>query len=142
MKEKQELKYVLMLLGLNLIPATLPHLLVRPMWYKTVTEHTQATFIEFSVTAVILPLLLPVTNQELNKRFSQHGFIVNGVLILFAIWISSWLHFRNWADSIGNWDSPDHGTVVVGNLAVYTGIALSVIAMTIVRLTLNKKPGS
>jgi hypothetical protein len=142
MKEKQELTYVLLLLGLNLIPATIPHLLVRQMWYGTDIAQSQANFIELGITTVILPLLLPVTNWELNKRYNQKAFIVNCVLILFVIWVSSMLHFRNWVDSMGNWDNPDHGTVVVRNFALYTGITLSVIAMTIVMITMNKKLGS
>ncbi|MEQ8240028.1 MAG: hypothetical protein RIA69_12490 [Cyclobacteriaceae bacterium] len=140
MTESDETKYYGLLILINLGLATLPHLLIRPMWYNGVDSFTNATTIELAYTALILPLSLVICNHKLNTFYTKPKFYINAALIIISIWLSKYMHFKNWADIIGSWDNPDRETIMVMNMELYTGWIISIIgiAVVMVKLRLNQ----
>ena len=86
------------------------------------------------ITMFVLPLYLVVMNYSLAKKFSKltSVFVINAVIIISCIWLSSYLHFKNWADSIGSWNSPDSETIEVMSFEKTVGTILSLIGLAII----------
>jgi formate hydrogenlyase subunit 3/multisubunit Na+/H+ antiporter MnhD subunit len=103
------------------------------MWYRDVDTGTTVTSLEFLFTALILPIYLVLTNYLSFKKFRKPKltFIINILLILFCVWLSERLHFKNWADSVGSWTDPDNETLEVGGLEKTFGIIVSVVGIAI-----------
>jgi ABC-type protease/lipase transport system fused ATPase/permease subunit len=143
-KMNKELKYWIYVIILSYLPTIGFHFIIRPMWYKGVDYFTDATTMETLFTIIFMPLYLVVTNYLLFKKHNKTNisFIINCIIILSCVFISTSLHFKNWADSIGSWDNPDTETIMVMNFERTAGIVVSVIGLTIVFVRLwnkNKK---
>ena len=96
------------------------------------------------ITMLILPLYLVMTNYSLAKTFNKltYVFVINALIIISCIWLSSYMHFKNWADSIGNWNSPDSETLEVMGFEKMVGIILCLLGLAIILVHLivkNKK---
>ena len=129
---------------LSYLPTILIHLLFRPLWYKGVDSCASATTTEMIITMLILPLYLVMTNYSLAKTFNKltYVFVINALIIISCIWLSSYMHFKNWADSIGNWNSPDSETLEVMGFEKMVGIILCLLGLAIILVHLivkNKK---
>jgi len=141
---KKEIKYWVYILLLSYVPTIGLHFLIRPIWYKDVDNFTNATTIETLFTIAFLPLYLVVTHYLIFKKYDKTttSFIINCLIILSCVFISTFLHFKNWADSIGSWNSPDTETIMVMDFERTSGIIVSSIGFIIVFLRLwykNKK---
>jgi len=139
--KKQEINYWTLVLLLNYIPTIGFHFFVRPMWYKDAESYTSATSIETLFTIFFLPIFLALTNYFLAKNHSKttSTFILNGLIIISCVFISTHLHFKNWADSIGNWYNPDNETIAVMDFERISGIIISLVGLSIVFFRLRDK---
>lgn len=140
----KEIKYWTYVVLLSYAPTIGLHFLTRPMWYKGVDYFTNATTIETLSTIIFIPLYLIVINYLLFKKYNKTitSFIVNSLIIISCVFISTFLHFKNWADSIGSWDNPDTETIMVMDFERTCGIIISAIGLAIVFIRLwnkNKK---
>lgn len=126
--------YWILVLILSFVPTIGFHFMLRPNWYKGVDSFTSATTTEMFFTIVLLPIYLIVANYLLAKKFgnAREVFILNGIVILSCIIISTHFHFKNWADSIGSYDNPDGETLAVMNFERTAGIIVSLIELVIV----------
>jgi hypothetical protein len=138
---KKEALYWILILTLSYGPTIGFHYLIRPNWYKGVDSFTSATTTEMFFTIVLLPVYLIVVNYLLAKKFGNatEVFVLNGMIILSCIVISTHLHFKNWADSIGSYDSPDFETLGVMDFERTAGIVVSLIGLVIVYLRIRNR---
>jgi hypothetical protein len=130
----KELSYWILIFILNYIPTIGFHLLLRSCWYKGDNSSTTASMIELFFTIFLLPLYLVVTNYFFAKNFGMptEAFIVNGVVIVSCIFISTHFHFKNWADSIGSYNNTDDETIAIMNFERTAGIIVSLIGLLII----------
>lgn len=138
--ETKELKYWSFVMLLSYVPTIGFHFLIRPMWFKGTDSFTCATLLELLFTIVILPIYLIAANYFLAKKYDKASelFIINGIMILTCIFISTHLHFKNWADSIGSY-SPDNETEGVMDFERTVGIIISLIGLIIVYFRIRSK---
>jgi len=139
--ERKTITYGALILLVNYIPTIGFHLAVRPMWYKSVNDYTDATLTEMVFTVLILPIYLVVANYLLAKKFNKltELFILNALIILSCIFISTHLHFKNRADSIGSFSDPDHETKGVMDFERIAGLSVSAIGLGIVFFRIHQK---
>jgi len=124
---------------LNFIPTIGVHYLLRPIWFDDAEYHTNLTSFEFSVTVLFLPLYLILANYFISKKFHQEKlFLINSVFIIICIFISTELHFLNWADSIGR-IPPDRDTLEVMAFERTLGVITSGIGLLIIFIRLFKR---
>jgi hypothetical protein len=116
------------------------HYLVRPYWFNKTDEHTGLTSFETLFTIALLPIFLVTINYLLAKRFdTRRLFIINAIIICSCIFISSRLHFLNWADSVGSRDHPDSDTTEVIGFERDMGLIVTTIGLVIIFVKLYKK---
>ncbi len=129
----KEIKYWFCVFFLNYFPVIGFHFSIRPMWYKGVDSFTDATFVETLFTIILLPIYLVVINYLLFKWSNKtiRSFILNFFIVLSCIFLSTFLHFKNWANSIGSWDNPDTETIMVMDFERTWGTIVSTIGFSI-----------
>jgi hypothetical protein len=116
------------------------HYLLRPLWFDGSEDHTNLTTCELFFTVAILPFSLITANYWLAKRFDTLKLlIVNAVTIYTCIFISSRLHFLNWADSIGSRTHPDGETLAVIAFETDVGLLTTTIGLILVFVRLYRK---
>jgi hypothetical protein len=132
--ENKQLKYWVFILLLSYGPAIVFPYLIRPMWFKEVDSYTRATIIQFLFTIIFLPVYLLLINYMLTRKYAEFStaFILNGLIICSCIFISSHLHFMNWADSIGSVQYPDSATRDVMAFERTAGIIVSMIGLGVI----------
>lgn len=114
--------------------------MVRPYWFNKTDEHTGLTSFETLFTIALLPIFLVTINYLLAKRFdTRRLFIINAIIICSCIFISSRLHFLNWADSVGSRDHPDSDTTEVIGFERDMGLIVTTIGLVIIFVKLYKK---
>jgi formate hydrogenlyase subunit 3/multisubunit Na+/H+ antiporter MnhD subunit len=100
---------------------------------------------ELFFTIIILPIYLVLTNYYIAKRHNKANeiFFINGLIILSCIFVSTHFHFKNWADSVGNYTKPDSGTDAINQFTTIAGIIVCLIGLLFVffriRFKLNAK---
>ena len=116
------------------------HYLLRPFWFDGSDEHTNLTTFELLFTVAILPFSLIAANYWLSKRFDTLKlFIVNAVTIYTCIFISSRLHFLNWADSVGSRAHPDGETLAIIAFERDLGLLTTTVGLIIVFVRVYRK---
>jgi len=142
LKLTKPLKYWALILLFSYGLTVAIHYLLRPLWFDGTDEHTSLTTFEMLFTIVILPVFLVTINYRLAKRYdTRHFFTINAVIICSCVFLSSKLHFLNWADSIGSRDKPDSETLEVVAFEQSIGLRVSVIGLILafVRLYTKRK---
>src|ERR1043165_4197547 len=96
---KTEIKYWTFVLLISYLPTIGFHLILRPLWFADI-DHTNVTTIELLFTVVGLPIYLIITNYSLFRKSGKTplAFLINCLVILSCIPISTYLHFKNWGD--------------------------------------------
>jgi len=137
---KRDIIYWTLVIILNYLPTIGFHYIVRPMWYKGVESFTSATTIEMGFTIIFLPIYLLVANYLMAKKFDKANgiLLLNAIIVLTCIFISTELHLKNWTNSIGS-ENPDSETIGVMNFERTVGIIISLIGFTIILLRLRNK---
>ena len=104
------------------------------MWFKEVESSTSASTHEMIITMFFLPLYLCLIHYYLTKKYFKlsYAFIINALIIISCVCLSSYLHFKNWADSIGSWDRPDSGTISLMAFERTVGSGLSLLVLGII----------
>ena len=138
---KQELKYWSLIVVLSYVPTVLIHLAFRSMWYKGVDSSTSATTIEMMITMFALPLYLGLMNYYLSNRIWKmtSAIFINGLIMISCVWLSSYLHFKNWADSTGGWSNPDSETLEVMKFEKIVGTIVCIAVLVIIFFYKNQK---
>lgn len=110
------------------------------MWFRGVDSFTNATIIEDFITALFLPIYLVVTNYIIAKTYEKTNivFIVNGLIIMTCIFISTEIHLRNWADGTEH-EYADWGTKAILEFVRNIGIGVSLIGLAIVYFRVRNK---
>ena len=139
--DNKEIKYWTLVFLLNFVPTVGFHFLIRPMWFKGVDSFTTATTIELFFTTIALPIYLVVTNYYLASKFEKQAelIIINGLIVISCILISTHLHFKNWAESIGNSVYPDSKTIGLMDIERIIGLILSTIGLFVIYFRLRAK---
>lgn len=139
----KQVRYWILLLGLSFLPTIAVPFLIKPMWFKGVDSFTRATEIQLVFSVIVLPIFLLVTHYILARNFKRYhsGFLLNVLIIVCCIFLSTHLHFSNWASSIGNSESADAETLGVMNLERSVGTGMSLLGCVLVyfRLRAEKK---
>ncbi|RRJ87118.1 hypothetical protein [Flavobacterium macacae] len=132
MNYKMQIKYWGLVFLISLISTYVVHLLIKPIWGTNIDNNTLATTIESLTTILILPLYLSIVNVLIAKNYNvkYQFFIINVVLVLFCVWLSAYLHFENWANSIGDKLNPDNATLEVMGLTKLAGYIVSTVALS------------
>ena len=127
-----QIKYWGLVFLISLISTYVVHLLIKPIWGTNIDNNTLATTIESLTTILILPLYLSIVNVLIAKNYNvkYQFFIINVVLVLFCVWLSAYLHFENWANSIGDKLNPDNATLEVMGLTKLAGYIVSTVALS------------
>lgn len=135
-----QIKYWGLVFLISLISTYVVHLLIKPIWGTNIENTTLATTLDSLTTMLLLPIYLSIVNFLIAKRHNikYQFFIINVILVLFCIWLSAYLHFENWANSIGNKLNPDNATIEVMGLTKLVGYIFSIIALSIAFLYLRK----
>ncbi len=111
---KNEMTHWVKLVAWNIVPVTLVHLIARMVWTNGSTvDQTGITVFEAFVTMVIAPVYLLAVNFRLNDRMGVRTTIVVWHITVLTLALSTFLHFKNWADTVGSWTHPDSGTIAV-----------------------------
>lgn len=114
--------------------------MLRPFWFDGTDEHTGLTSFELFFTIAILPFLLVTINYWLTKKYdTKHYFIINAAVICSCIYLSSRVHFLNWADSIGSRDHPDFETLEVIAFERTIGLLVTTVGLIIAFIRLYGK---
>lgn len=139
MKERQ-IKVMQIVLW-NLLPIIAIHFLFWLFWDENIgSDNTSLTLFEMSFTMLIIPAYLLFRNYEwMDKRRNQ---ITIGLLMTFGILLSAFLHFSNWANTVGSWNA-DRETIAVIQSEFFVGFGIVVIG-TIIKIfapSINKNSG-
>lgn len=128
----KQLTYWILIILYSYIPTIGVHYLIRPYWFEKGSDHTSTTSFELFFTMILLPVYLVAGHFILSKKYrTERYFAVNALLILSSIAISAYLHFLNWADSVGNRSNPDAGTRAVMTFEVTTGSIIAMIGIAL-----------
>lgn len=127
----------------NLLPIIVIHILFNVFWDEDIkSDNTSLTLFEMAFTALIIPIYLLIRNYEwMNKRTNQ---IAIGLLMTFGILLSSFLHFSNWAITVGSWNA-DRETIAVIQLEFFVGfgiVALGTIIRAFTTTSIKKDSGA
>jgi hypothetical protein len=129
-----ERKYAGLFFLINLGFSIIPHLILHPLWMTQNIDNLNLTMFEILYTMFFLPIILLVANYKLNKKYDEERFVINGLFVLVAVCLSGLFHFKNWADSVGSWSSPDAETLMVVQLEITVGIVVSLLGIAIMVL--------
>lgn len=137
---KKHLKYWTLIILLSYGPTFGIHYLIRPFWFDETDDHSGLSISEMLITILFLPLYLVVFNYIAAKKYETKAFFFfNAAIIVSCIYISSRLHFLNWADSVGSRENPDFETKEVIALEQMLGLIIAVIGLTIAFFQLYTK---
>lgn len=131
--------YYLKIILFSFVPTIGINLLTRPFWGDNVDTNTSLATFSIVLTIGLLPIYLLIINYFFAKKYKADNFILNGLLIVLCVWLSSYFHFINWADSIGNRNNPDGGTEAVISFEQWTGTIFVVIGTIIGHVNLIKQ---
>ena len=131
--------YYLKIALYSLLPTIGVNLVTWPFWGNNIDTNTGLATFSIILTIGLLPLYLLTINYFFAKKYKVNRFILNGLLIVACIWLSSYFHFLNWADSIGSRSNPDAGTQAVISFEQWTGTIVVVIGTFIGHLNLIKQ---
>lgn len=137
----KNLKYWLLIIFFSIVPTIVLHLMVKPLWTNKMESFMTGAAIDGVLTVFFLPIYLTILNYYLAKKYRVNPFlfIVNTIIILFCIWLSTYLGFQNWANSIGNELNPDNGTLEVIGFERTLGYIVSVILLIIAFVNLKNR---
>jgi len=123
--------YWSLIILLSFVPTIGFHSLVKSFWNSGSDFVLKITIAEMIYTMIVLPIYLTFLHFHISKRYNRNSFGVNAILILSCVLISDRMHFMNWANSVGNWEHPDSGTVALTNLELIIGFFISSIGIVI-----------
>jgi hypothetical protein len=126
-----KLPYELKVLLFSYAPTFGINLILRPFWSSDPGANTGLAILSVALTVLILPFYLLTVNYELAKKHQAEQFILNGLIVVSCVIISSYFHFYNWADSIGDRNNPDGGTEAVMSFEQWGGSTICVIGTII-----------
>jgi hypothetical protein len=133
-----KLPYELKVLLFSYVPTFGINLIIRPFWSVEATANSGLAILSTALTILILPIYLLVINYELAKKHRAEQFILNGVIMVSCVIVSSYFHFYNWADTVGSRNNPDGGTEAVMSLEMWGGSIMCVIGTIIGHCVLPK----
>lgn len=141
--EWRTIKYWSLIIILSYLPTISVHYIVRPAWYNGIDSYSSATSFELLFTVLILPIYLVVINYFIARKFSKLTvlFLLNAVMIISCIIISTRLHLKNWTDSIGT-TPPDYGTEALMDFERFIGIGVSILGFIIIYFIIRKEAKS
>lgn len=123
----------------NLLPTITFHLILGQFWSSNRgTVQTSLTLFEMMFTMFFLPPALLVANHFLKKKYDITSRIGVFIIMTITLGTSTILHFKNWADSVGNWNNPDMETIGVMQFEFMVGYIIVLVA-TIIRYFQGKK---
>ena len=133
--------YWLKIILYSYVPTIGINLLTRPLWSNDVSAdiNTNLAIFSFLLTIIILPIYLLIINYFLAKSNNVNHFIINGLIIITCVLLSSYFHFINWADSVGSRNSPDGGTEAVMSLEQWAGSIVAIIGTVVGQYKLSKR---
>ena len=134
-----KLPYELKIILFSYVPTFGVNLIMRPFWGDNVDTNTTLATFSLGLTIFILPIYLLTINYAFAKRHKAEQFVLNGLVMISCVFISSYFHFYNWADSIGNRDNPDGGTEAVMSLEKWGGSIICIIGTIIGHYSLTKQ---
>jgi len=139
---KRSLIYWTIILLCNYGVTMAVHYSLRQIWFAGPNDNTSLTTIETLFTIAVLPTFLVIANYWLGKKYDLiKYFLLNAAMICSCIFLSSRLHFFNWADSVGSRIHPDQDTLDVMALETFFGLVVTTIGLIIVfvRVFYNKR---
>ena len=75
----KHLKYWILVLIINYGSTITVHLLLHPLWFIKVDEHTKLTILETFFTILILPVSLVLINAWLAKKYPGYTIVSRGL---------------------------------------------------------------
>lgn len=116
------------------------HYLVKDKLGNCIQQNIKIATYESLLTAIFIPIYLIIISYYMQKKSKKKifPFFLNTILIMFCVWLSSYFHFENWANSIGNKHNPDSGTTEVIGLTRAVGYLICTIGMAIMFFKLRK----
>lgn len=135
--------YELKVILFSYVPTFGINLLLKPFWVHNDDANTSLAAFSLGFTIFFLPIYLLIINYVFAKKHNAEQFIINGFVAISCIFISSYFHFHNWADSIGSQENPDGGTEAIISLAKWVGSIICITGTIIghYNLTKRKKAG-
>jgi hypothetical protein len=126
-----KIPYELKVILFSYVPTFGVNLFMRPFWGDNVDTNTNLALFGTVFTIFILPFYLLTINYVFAKQHKAEQFILNGLVMISCVFISTYFHFYNWADSIGSRDNPDGGTEAVMSLEKWGGSIICIIGTII-----------
>jgi len=109
----------------NIVPVIIVHLVARLFWTTYPgTDQTNVTLLEMLFTMFVLPIYLLIINYVVADRLRLTNRLGIGTLMTLSIGLSTILHFKNWADTVGSWKNPDTETIMVMQFEFLIGFAI------------------
>lgn len=135
----KDIKYWFLIIILSYVPTISVHYIIRPLWYKGIDSYSSATSFELLFTILVLPIYLIAINYFIARKFSKLTvfFLLNAVMIISCIIISTRLHLNNWTDSIGT-TPPDYGTEALMDFERFVGTCVCLLGFIIIYLIIRK----
>ena len=110
----------------NIVPVIIVHLIARLFWTKYPgTDQTNVTLLEMLFTMIILPIYLLLMNYVVADKLRLTNKLGIVTLMALSIGLSTILHFKNWADTMGSWRHPDRETIGVMQFEFLVGFVVA-----------------
>ncbi len=109
----------------NTVPVIIVHLIARLFWTTYPgSVQTNVTLLEMIFTMFALPVYLLLMNYVVSDRLRLTNRLGMGTLMAISIGLSTLLHFKNWADTVGSWKNPDTETIMLMQFEFLVGFAI------------------
>lgn len=109
----------------NTVPVIIVHLIARLFWTTYPgSVQTNVTLLEMIFTMFALPVYLLLMNYVVADRLRLTNRLGMGTLMTISIGLSTLLHFKNWADTVGSWKNPDTETIMLMQFEFLVGFAI------------------
>lgn len=122
----------------SFVPTIGIHLLFMPLWFlESFQTSAKATSAEMAIDVLLIPVYLLKSHYNNSEEFMQfRHYSLNVLIIMICVPLSCFLHYFNWAISIGSFSSPDKETVqmtifefLAATAVTLIGLAISLIAI-------------
>ncbi|WP_316634374.1 hypothetical protein [uncultured Flavobacterium sp.] len=134
------IKYWLLVILFSVGVTYLFHLAMSLFWNKQNNDYTGVASVEGFVTVFVLPIYLTILNYYCAKKFNVNYilYFINIIIVLYCVYLSSYLGFENWATSIGDKLNPDNETLEVFGFQRTLGYLFSMIGLIVGIVKLKK----
>ncbi len=133
------MRYELKVLLVNFSISIGVNLIMRPFWFNDIDAKTDLAIFSTTFTIFLLPFLLLLVNYSLSKKYKITSFVYSAIIIVLSVWLSSYFHFINWADSVGSRSNPDGGTEAITSLEKIGGSLFALFFSVIIHFALREK---